>query len=112
MQSTKYTTAYPFDSTTDNTEIANNDENLNVAITNNYEKNTLIYGDGIRETSTAGTGRTFWYEDFSYYPGLDNPFLTRGGYLWDNSGAGLFYFLRNNGYSAYQSGFRSILVVS
>ena len=77
--STKYTTAYPFDSSTDNTGITNNDTNLNTASANNYKKNTLIYGDGIRETSTAGTGSTSWYGDYSYYPGLNSPFSIRGG---------------------------------
>ncbi|MFR5189943.1 MAG: hypothetical protein ACLTEH_01550, partial [Clostridia bacterium] len=69
--STKYTTIYPFDSTTDNTSIANNDTNLNTASANNYKKNTLIYGDGIHEISTDGTRNTSWYGDYSYYSGLN-----------------------------------------
>ncbi|MFR2535282.1 MAG: hypothetical protein ACLS95_08720 [Clostridia bacterium] len=77
--SSKYTTTYPFDTTTDNTSIASNDTNLNTASANNYKKNTLIYGDGIRETSTAGTGNTNWYGDSSYYLGLNSPFSFRGG---------------------------------
>ena len=110
--STKYTTAYPFDSSTDNTEITNNDTNLNTASANNYKKNTLIYGDGIRETSTAGTGSSSWYGDYSYYPGLYNPFSVRGGTLWNGSSAGLFYFVRNNGISSFAHGFRAVLAVS
>ncbi len=110
--STKYTTVYPFDSNTDNTEIVNNDTNLNIASTNNYKKNTFIYGDGIRETSTIGTGNNSWYGDYSYYPGLHGPFLVRGGNLWGSSGAGLFYFNRAYGGSAYNDGFRVVLVIS
>ena len=110
--STKYTTTYPFDSTTDNTSIANNDTNLNTASTNNYKKNTLIYGDGIREISTAGTGSTSWYKDYSYYSGLQSPFSLRGGNFWSSSGAGLFSFNRPSGKSTYNNGFRTVLTVS
>ena len=110
--STKYTTAYPFDSSTDNTGITNNDTNLNTASANNYKKNTLIYGDGIRETSTTGTGSSLWYDDYSYYPGLHYPFSIRGGSLWNGSGAGLFCFYRTVGNSTYGSGFRAVLTVS
>ena len=110
--STKYTTTYPFDSTTDNTSIANNDTNLNTASTNNYKKNTLIYGDGIQETSKEGTGKTNWYGDYSYYTGLTNPFSVRGGTLWDGSNAGLFSFYRHVGSSTFYNGFRAVLVVS
>ena len=109
--STKYTTAYPFDSSTDNTGITNN-ETLNTASGNNYKKNTLIFGDSIRETSTAGTGSSLWYDDFSYYPGLLYPFSIRGGYFWDGSGAGLFCFTRHNGGSNFYLGFRAVLTVS
>ena len=110
--STKYTTTYPFDSNTDNTGITSNDANLNTASTNNYKKNTLIYGDGICETSTAGTGSSSWYGDYSCYPGLFGPFSIRGGDLWGGSSAGLFYFTRNGGNSHYNSGFRVVLIIS
>ncbi|MFR0921936.1 MAG: hypothetical protein ACLSG7_02325, partial [Clostridia bacterium] len=76
----------------------------------NYVKNTKIYGDGIRETSTAGTGKSSWYADYSYFAGLFHPFFTRGGNYGDTSGAGLFSFTRGNGASAYATGFRSVLV--
>ncbi len=110
--STKYTTVYPFDSSTDNTGITNNETNLNTASTNNYKKNNLIYGDGIYETSTAGIESTSWYGDSSYYPGLHNPFSIRSGYVWNGSGAGLFYFYRSGGNSSYYHGFRAVLTVS
>ena len=109
--STKYTIIYPFDSTTDNTSITINDANLNIASANNYKKNTLIYGDAIKETSTTGTGITSWYGDSSIYAGLRTPFLTYGGGLWRGSDAGLFYFSRTNGISNYTTGFRAVLVM-
>ena len=109
-KSTRYITVYPHDSSKDNTSISNTDANLNTANQANYVKNTKIYGDGIRETSTAGTGKSSWYSDYSYFAGLFHPFFTRGGNYGDTSGAGLFSFTRGNGASAYATGFRSVLV--
>ena len=110
--STKYATTYPFDSTTDNSSIASNDVNLNTASANNYKKNALIYGDGIHETSTAGTGNTSWYSDYSCYPGLNYSLSIRGGSLWNGLIAGLFSFTRNTGNGGYNDGFRTVLIVS
>ena len=109
-KSTRYITVYPHDSSKDSTSITNTDANLNTANQANYVKNTKIYGDGIRETSTAGTGKSSWYSDYSYFAGLFHPFFTRGGNYGDTSGAGLFSFTRGNGASAYATGFRSVLV--
>ncbi len=111
-ESSKYTTAYPFDSSTDNTGVEKSDENLNIASANNYKKNTLIYGDGIRETSTIGTGSSSWYGNHSFYPGLYYPFSIRGGSLWTGSFSGLFCFTRHNGDSGFNYGFRAVLTVS
>ena len=108
--STKYITVYPHDSSKDNTSISNTDANINTASQANYVKNTKIYGDGIRETSTAGTGKSSWYSDYSYFAGLYFPFFVRGGSYGDTSGAGLFYFNRTTGVSDYIGGFRSVLV--
>ena len=104
-KSSKYVTAYPFDSSVDK-----NGANIDTASTANWKANTKIYGDGIRETSTAGTGKTSWYTDYSYFPAVYNPFSTRGGSLWGGEGAGLFFFTRHYGNSAYDFGFRSVLV--
>ena len=109
-ESTKYTMVYPHDSALDNTGIANTEENLNKANAANYNKNTKIYGDAIRETSTAGTGREAWNSDYSYFAGLNSPFVVRGGYLWDSSSAGSFSFHRDGGDSAYSDGFRPVVV--
>jgi len=87
-KSSKYVTAYPFDSSVDK-----NGANIDTASTANWKANTKIYGDGIRETSTAGTGKTSWYTDYSYFPAVYYPFSIRGGFLWHGEGAGLFCFL-------------------
>ena len=100
--STKYVTVYP---SSDSGET-----DIDKASQKNYEANTKIYGDGIRETSTAGTGSTSWYKDYSYFPAYDGPFALRGGNLWSGSTAGLFSFNRHNGSSNFYSGFRSVLV--
>ena len=109
-KSTRYITVYPHDSSKDSTSIKNTDANINTASQANYVKNTKIYGDGIRETSTAGTGKSSWYSDYSYFAGLNVPFFKRGGGYGDTSGAGLFCFSRVNGGSYYYYGFRSVLV--
>ena len=113
--STKYTTVYLHNSETDKpgiTDVANDSTNLNKASTNNWLANTLIYGDAIRETSTAGTGSTSWYSDGSNFPGLYGPFSVRGGSYNNGTSAGLFYFGRHNGSGDYSSGFRAVVVVS
>ncbi len=110
--STKYTTVYPHNSTTDSTSVTDTTENLNTASSNNWLANTLIYGDAIRETSTAGTGKTSWYEDTSGFHGLQFPFSYRGGTFFNGSDTGLFFFYRGTGDSHYGSGFRAVVVVS
>ena len=104
-KSSKYVTVYPH-----NASVDKNGANIDTASTANWKANTKIYGDGIRETSTAGTGKTSWYTDYSYFPAVNDPFSERGGNFWDGEGAGLFYFGRNNGGSVYGGGFRSVLV--
>ena len=104
-KSSKYVTAYPFDSSVDK-----NGANIDTASTANWKANTKIYGDGIRETSTAGTGKTSWYTDYSYFPAVHGPFSLRGGTFWSGEGAGLYCFDRGNGYSGSYDGFRSVLV--
>ena len=100
--STKYVTVYPSNDsgTTD----------LDTASKNNYRVNTKIYGDAIRETSTAGVGQTSWYSDYSSFAGYDSPFFGRGGNFWHISGAGLFCFNRGSGGSHFIISFRPVLV--
>ena len=83
---------------------------LNTASNKNYEVNTKIYGDSIRETSTSGNGQSSWYSDSAYFVGSYNPFSINGGSLWTGSGSGLFCFSRSNGASTYGGGFRAVLV--
>ena len=101
-EGTEYVTVYP-----------SNDSGItdwDTASRNNYAVNTKIYGDAVRETSTAGTGQYSWYSDYSYFPGFDYPFFARGGRWHYTTVAGLFCFARNNGRSPYDSGFRAVLV--
>ena len=104
-KSSKYVTVYPH-----NASVDKNGANIDTASQSNWDANKKIYGDGIRETSTAGTGKTSWYTDYSYFPAVNAPFSARGGNLWDGEGAGLFSFYRSSGNSRYIVGFRSVLV--
>ena len=101
-KSSEYVTVYPKGETSG--------QSLDDASKSNYAANTKIYGDAIRETSTAGLGQTSWYSDYSSFVGAHYPFFKRGGGYWDTSVAGLFFFYRNDGSSGYYSGFRSVLV--
>ena len=104
-KSSKYVTVYPH-----NASVDKNGANIDTASQSNWDANKKIYGDGIRETSTAGTGKTSWYTDYSSFPAVNSPFSGRGGYLWHGEGAGLFFFARAYGDSSYHGGFRSVLV--
>ena len=112
--STKYTMVYPHNSETDKpgiTDEPNDSTNLNIASNNNYARNTLIYGDAIRETSTGGTGNNSWYGDGFDFPALGIPFTSRGGGFRGGSSAGLACFARTVGYSLYNNGFRAVVIV-
>ncbi|MFR8104684.1 MAG: hypothetical protein ACLU8F_06410, partial [Clostridia bacterium] len=78
----------------------------------NYEVNTKIYGDAVRETSTAGIGSSSWYGDYSDFPGYGTPFFVRGGSFWNGSAAGVCAFGRRDGNSHYHCGFRAVVVVA
>ena len=94
-ESTKYTMVYPY-----GTEDSSSIDNSSLA---NWSASTKIYGDGVRETSTQGTGANSWYSDTSSFPALSNPLFLRGEY-WDNGYyVGLFAFLRSNGSSTYRA---------
>ena len=104
-KNSQYVTVYPFDSTIDK-----NDANIDTTSAANYAKNTQIYGDGIRETSTAGTRNVSGFTNYSYYPAVNALFINRGSVLWDNGNAGLFSFYRSYGNSNNGNGFRPVLV--
>ena len=113
----EYLMQYAHDTEKDNVEIGSDatgeSTKLNAASEANYalEANQRIYGNAMHETSEAGTGVSSWYNDFSCFPGLYNPFSIRGGFLWDTSRAGLFYFYYHLGNSSYTVGFRPVVVV-
>ena len=99
--SNKYSTVYPYsDEGTNNTEKEQN----------NYELNTKIYGDAIKETSKEGTVNSSWYEDYSYYLRNNGPFFKRGGFYEDDKAAGIIAFHPTDGYNPYKYGFRCILI--
>ena len=100
-KSTAYVTVYPKGETSG--------QSLDDSSKANYAANTKIYGDAIRETSTAGVGQTSWYSDYSYFAGVNKPFFIRGGVYWYTSDAGLFCFTRTSGDNDYVRGFRSVL---
>ena len=101
-ESTQYATVY--------TKVESN------SYTENYTANiNKVFGDGIIETSTAGSGITSWHSANSVFVGLNNgvnyPFDKRGG-GYNSTYAGSFIFNGSdggNGYSYY--GFRVCLAV-
>ena len=74
--STKYSTVYPHDVTTDNLDASS--DNANEISENNYQLSSKIYGDAVFETSTSGANITAWYQDSSFFPRLTSPFFIRG----------------------------------
>ncbi len=108
--STKYTIVYPHDSNVDNDTKADNENNLDEVRNANYAKNMKIYGDAVRETSTAGTGDTSWQNNKSNFGGLYFPFMVRDGSLWDGLHSGRFYFTHNSGDSTFNNGFRPVVI--
>ena len=109
--STKHVTIYPYSSP--------ESSNIDTASQNNFKNNTKIYGDAVRETTSAnaGTSNSSWYAsswnlDSSYFPTLYAPFFSRGGSLWHGTDAGTFAFSRADGNSFYRVGFRAVLVVN
>ena len=77
----------------------------------NYQSNKGRYGDAVYETSTAGSGTTSWYDDYSSFPDASNPFFLRGGHYSYGSTAGAFYFTDYTGNSYSNHGFRPVLAL-
>ena len=102
-KSTEYVTIYP-----------NNEKSLQVLndiSEANYRANTKIYGDAVRETSTAGGISNSWFGNYSLFWGSDYPFCVRGGGWWDfQSGLFAFYRSEKSENNHYGVGFRSVLV--
>ena len=102
--STKYVMVYQ------HKEGENDNDNVNISSRENYNLNTKIFGDAIRETSDDGIGNNSWSEDYSQFPGLFGTLFGRGGYWTQESYAGLFAFYRPVGESYFNWGFRPVLV--
>jgi hypothetical protein len=75
----------------------------------NYNANSVI-GDAISETSTSGTEKTSWYNDWSYFAGYSDTTFLRGCSWNSGAGAGLFSFYRTAGDGYWHFGFRAVLV--
>jgi hypothetical protein len=99
-ESTKYRTAYPYDSGTSDAYEAN------------YVTAKAIYGDGVYETSTAGNGSASWHSDYSHFPYSSDPFFIRGGHYSYGANAGVFAFSSTYGDASGGSGrFRVVLAL-
>ena len=71
-------------------------------------------GDATREVlkNTSSQGGNAWWSDYSYNIYSSNPWVARGGYYTDGSGAGVFYFHRGSGLGNAYGSFRSVLTAS
>ena len=54
------------------------EENKLKTVGTKYVKNTEIYGDAVRETSTSGIESSSWNGDYSAFPGTYSLFFFRG----------------------------------
>ena len=70
----------------------------------------VVNGDGVYETSMAGTGSNSFNKGYSYFPATGTPFFGRGGTFGNGDAAGVFAFRNYGGFSLYGSGFRAVLV--
>ena len=71
-------------------------------------------GDAIREVlkNTSSQGGNAWWSDYSYNIYSSVPWVGRGGYAYDTSGAGVFRFSRADGWNYVSASFRSVLTAS
>ena len=116
-KNSKYITVYPRDELQDDSSKSydistaeKSNQIYEMLSTANYKTNKHIYGDAIRETSTIGIGSTSWNRDCSCFAALYAPLTARGGYVWDGTDAGLFFFNRAYSNSGYYYGFRPVLI--
>lgn len=96
-RSTKWATAYPYDSTND----------IYTSNWTKYKTSNYGFGDAILEISN---GSTSWNEDTAYFPDTIGPFFERAGSYNRVSSGGIFYFTSAIGSSLSGSGFRVILI--
>ena len=86
--------------------------NVNEASVANYESNLKRFGDAIIEISQNGIGLTGWNKQSSRFPGLEYPFIMRGGSFKEDSGIGKLSFFYSKGVNNYSTGFRPVLVAN
>ena len=69
-------------------------------------------GDATREVHTSSQEGNAWWSDYSYNIYSSVPWVGRGGYAYDTSGAGVFRFSRADGWNYVSASFRSVLTAS
>ena len=110
--STKYFTIYNHNVEKDNNGLESTSLNVNEASVANYESNLKRFGDAIIEISQNGIGLTGWNKQSSRFPGLEYPFIMRGGSFKEDSGIGKLSFFYSKGVNNYSTGFRPVLVAN
>jgi hypothetical protein len=78
---------------------------------NNYELTINHKGDALYETSTSGSDKTSWNNDYSDMPRTFQPWFIRGGFNNGGSDSGSFLFYSYSGETGSGIGFRSVLLV-
>lgn len=108
--STKWTTAYPFNSTSDSS--SNNWKKFVSMITTltTTEGSTYGFGDAIYETSINGWGSYSWNADKSQYPETNNFQFERAGYYGYGKISGIFCYTNTSGIGDMNDGFRITLI--
>ena len=62
----------------------------------------VCYGHGLSETHA-------WYGDVAFFVSASNPWFSRGGYYFDDTDVGAFYFTYIDGHAYKGQGFRSVV---
>jgi len=78
----------------------------------NYIANLNKKGDAVYETSSAGTGATSWFNDYSNIPYSSSLFFIRGGNYNNTNFAGTFNFSSYIGSPYGNVGFRPVVLVA
>ncbi|MBR3003127.1 MAG: hypothetical protein IKF38_06205 [Clostridia bacterium] len=105
--STKYATAYPYQTDTSVTYITNNND-----FSSAYPGFKNIFGDAIYETSSNIGGNFGWFsQGLEDDAGLNESFFPRGGSWFATGGIGVCGISDNSGASSNAYGFHSVLIV-
>ena len=104
--STKWTTAYPCDTTSDSSSA--NWAKFVASVTS--AKTKYGFGDAIYETSQGGSGSNSWNGDLSEYPQTGNFEFSRAGFYGYGSNSGTFAYSNTNGSGNSNYGFRVTII--